>query len=74
MADNSFFEEQKEQSLVKSTIVAKYFESWSNVIISAQKQYPHHTQKISYIEVQEDNPDHIGGAYDVCWETTSRKS
>lgn len=51
MADNSFFEEQKEQSLVKSTIVAKYFDAWSKVIISVQKRYPHHTQKIAYIDL-----------------------
>ena len=51
MADNSFFEEQKEQSLVKSTIVAKYFDVWSNVIISTQKRYPNHSQKIAYIDL-----------------------
>ena len=51
MADNSFFEEQKEQSLVKSTIVAKYFDVWSNVIISTQKRYPRHSQKIAYIDL-----------------------
>ncbi len=51
MIDNSFFEEQKEQSLVKSTIVAKYFDVWANVIISTQKQFPQHTQKIAYIDL-----------------------
>jgi len=51
MADNSFFEEQKEQSLVKSTIVAKYFDVWSNVIINTQKRYPQHSQKIAYIDL-----------------------
>lgn len=51
MADNSFFEEQKEQSLVKSIIVAKYFDIWANVIISAQKRYPKHSQKIAYIDL-----------------------
>jgi len=34
MTDNNFFEEQQEQSLVKSTIVSKYFDIWANVIIS----------------------------------------
>lgn len=51
MADNSFFEEQKEQSLVKSTIVAKYFGVWANVIISTQKRFPNHSQKIAYIDL-----------------------
>jgi len=49
--DNSFFEEQKEQSLIKSTIVAKYFDVWANVIISTQKLYPQHSQKIAYIDL-----------------------
>ena len=51
MVDNSFFEEQKEQSLVKSTIVSKYFNVWSNVIISTQKRYPQYSQKIMYIDL-----------------------
>jgi three-Cys-motif partner protein len=51
MVDNSFFEEQKEQSLIKSTIVAKYFDVWANVIISTQKRYPQHPQKIAYIDL-----------------------
>jgi three-Cys-motif partner protein len=51
MVDNTFFEEQKEQSLIKSTIVAKYFNVWANVIISTQKRYPRHSQKIAYIDL-----------------------
>ena len=51
MVNNSFFEEQKEQSLVKSTIVAKYFDVWANVIISTQKRYPQYSQKIAYIDL-----------------------
>lgn len=51
MFDDSFFEEQKEQSLVKTTIVAKYFDAWSNVIISTQKSYPKHEQRIAYIDL-----------------------
>jgi len=51
MVDNSFFEEQKEQSLIKSIIVAKYFDVWANVIISTQKRYPQHSQKIAYIDL-----------------------
>lgn len=51
MSKNDFFEEQKEQSLVKSTIVAKYFDVWANVIISTQKRYPNREQKIAYIDL-----------------------
>ncbi|GBC63375.1 hypothetical protein DENIS_4369 [Desulfonema ishimotonii] len=51
MTDNSFFEEHKEQSVVKSIIVAKYFNVWSNVIINTQKRYPRRSQKIAYIDL-----------------------
>lgn len=51
MTDNKFFEESKEQSLIKSTIVAKYFDVWSNVIISTQKRFPQYSQKIAYIDL-----------------------
>jgi three-Cys-motif partner protein len=51
MSGDNFFEEQKEQSLVKSTIVAKYFSVWANIIIGAQKRYHQHSQKIAYIDL-----------------------
>src|SRR3989339_417678 len=51
MIGNSFFDEQKEQSLIKATIVAKYFDVWANVIICTQKRYPDRTQKIAYIDL-----------------------
>ncbi len=51
MTERSFFEEQSEQSLVKSTIVAKYFDVWAKVIIGTQKRYPDHSQKIAYIDL-----------------------
>ena len=46
-----FFEEQKEQSLVKARIVAKYFSAWAKVIISTQKRHPRQPQKIAYIDL-----------------------
>lgn len=46
MPENSFFDEQEEQSLVKTTIVSKYFDVWSTVMISNQKRFPQHTQKL----------------------------
>lgn len=51
MSKNEFFDEHKEQSIVKSTIVAKYFDVWANVIISTQKKYPNQDQKIAYIDL-----------------------
>lgn len=51
MAKKDFFEEQLEQSLVKSTIVSKYFGVWSKVIISTQKRYPNNSQKVAYIDL-----------------------
>jgi len=38
MADQSFFDKPKEQSLVKIEIVAKYFWAWATVIINKTKK------------------------------------
>lgn len=51
MTVNSFFEEQTEQSLVKSTIISKYFDAWANVVISVQKRNLQFSQKIAYIDL-----------------------
>jgi len=51
MTNNSFFDEAAEQSLVKTTIVEKYFSAWAKVIVSTQKRYPQHAQKIAYIDL-----------------------
>ena len=48
MADNPFFEQQKEQSLVKAEIVTKYFWAWAKVIIPTAKEWK---TKISYIDL-----------------------
>ncbi len=48
MADESWFEEQEEQSKVKSEIVAKYFWAWANVIIPTAKRYG---KCIAYIDL-----------------------
>jgi len=50
MADN-FFEEQSEQSQIKAAIVADYFWAWASVIISVQKRFPQHAQRIAYIDL-----------------------
>lgn len=51
MSKHTFFEEQKEQSFVKSTIVEKYFDVWAKIIIQTQNKYPEKTQKIAYIDL-----------------------
>lgn len=51
MSTRNFFDEQKEQSLIKSTIVSKYFDVWAKIIISTQKRYPANSQKIAYIDL-----------------------
>ena len=48
---NGFFQEQREQSLIKARIVSKYFSAWANVILNTQKRYPHRTQKMAYIDL-----------------------
>lgn len=46
----TFFNEQKEQSEIKSQIVAKYFMAWANVILGAQGKRGK-TRKIAYIDL-----------------------
>lgn len=46
-----FFQEQREQSLIKARIVAKYFSEWANVILSTQKKYPQRPQKMAHIDL-----------------------
>lgn len=52
MADNSFFDECREQSQVKSAIVSKYFSAWAKVMIGAQNRYGRQeNHKIAYIDL-----------------------
>lgn len=48
MGNEHFFEEIKEQSLVKATIVRKYFHAWAKVIIRYAKKY---NKNIGYIDL-----------------------
>lgn len=50
MTENSFFDEQKEQSLIKARIVEKYFWVWAKVIIATVKKYSPEP-KIAYIDL-----------------------
>ncbi|NMG09541.1 hypothetical protein DP117_22720 [Brasilonema sp. UFV-L1] len=38
MTNTSFFDESREQSLIKAEIVAKYFLSWAKIIIPQAKK------------------------------------
>lgn len=49
--NDGFFQEQREQSFIKARIVSKYFSAWANVILATQKRYPHHAQKMAYIDL-----------------------
>lgn len=52
MTADCFFNEQTEQSLVKATIVSKYFDAWAKVMVSTQKRYPDRSSgKIAYIDL-----------------------
>ncbi|MBF9234620.1 three-Cys-motif partner protein TcmP [Microvirga alba] len=47
---NGFFEEQREQSEVKASIVAKYFAAWSNVMLSVKRAYGG-IERLAYIDL-----------------------
>lgn len=49
--NSDFFQEQRDQSLIKARIVSKYFSAWATVILATQKRYPHHAQKMAYIDL-----------------------
>lgn len=54
MSKHSFFEEQKEQSLIKARIVEKYFWAWAKVIIPTVKKSASRlgsVPKIAYIDL-----------------------
>jgi three-Cys-motif partner protein len=47
--NESFFDETREQSLVKATIVSKYFHAWSKIMVSEVKR--RNENKIAYIDL-----------------------
>lgn len=49
--NNEFFQEQREQSLIKARIVAKYFAAWTQVILATQKRYPDRVQRMAYVDL-----------------------
>jgi len=50
MANDDFFEEVKEQSLIKTKIVAKYFSGWANIIVSAIQKHGSQ-EKVGYVDL-----------------------
>jgi three-Cys-motif partner protein len=48
MTNTSFFDESREQSLIKAEIVAKYFWAWAKIMIPRAKKMQ---QKIAYIDL-----------------------
>ena len=51
MSTGAFFDDQKEQSFVKSAIVSKYFWAWAKVITSVQNKYDKPDKRIAYIDL-----------------------
>ena len=51
MSENSFFNEQKEQSLIKARIVKKYFWVWARIIIPTVKKRSPLNPRIAYIDL-----------------------
>jgi three-Cys-motif partner protein len=51
MSTENFFDDQKEQSSVKSNIVSKYFWAWAKVISSVQDRYGKSDRRIAYIDL-----------------------
>lgn len=51
MSENSFFDEQKEQSLVKARIVEKYFWVWAKIMIGTLKRKSVINPRIAYIDL-----------------------
>jgi three-Cys-motif partner protein len=49
MGEDSFFDETREQSIVKATIVSKYFDAWSTIIVSQVKRRGDY--KIAYVDL-----------------------
>jgi len=48
---DSFFEESREQSIVKAEIVEKYFDAWAGIITGAQIRFKHGEDRIAYIDL-----------------------
>lgn len=50
-ATDTFFEESREQSIVKAEIVEKYFDAWAAIITGAQDRFQRGEDRIAYIDL-----------------------
>lgn len=50
MGGNKFFEESREQSIVKAEIVEKYFDAWAGIIVATQQRF-NNKCKIGYVDL-----------------------
>jgi three-Cys-motif partner protein len=48
---DTFFEESREQSIVKAEIVEKYFDAWAGIITGAQDRFKRGENRIAYIDL-----------------------
>lgn len=51
MADNSFFDEGREQSRVKTALISKYFDRWAQIMMATQDRYPQWGDRIAYADL-----------------------
>lgn len=52
MVTEAFFDETREQSVVKAAIVEKYFDAWAGIILGAKKQHrPGADNRIGYVDL-----------------------
>jgi three-Cys-motif partner protein len=49
--ENQWFQEQREQSLIKARIVSRYFKQWAYVMLGTQKKSTHINQRIAYVDL-----------------------
>lgn len=51
MPTDSFFQESREQSIVKSEIVEKYFDTWASIITGTQNRSRRSDRRIGYVDL-----------------------
>lgn len=51
MADNSFFNEGREQSKVKTALICKYFDRWARIMMATQDRNPRWGNRIAYFDL-----------------------
>jgi three-Cys-motif partner protein len=51
LATDTFFEESREQSIIKAEIVEKYFDAWAAIITGAQNRFNHGEDRVAYIDL-----------------------